>query len=106
MKRNISETPQRWVVLKLPDNNYKIFATWGGGYLIGDRWKLNSGISKVEEDKNFYYFYGFSGSCYKCHKKGYGTTTSYGLNILNQLTKQKGVELMKNRKDWTKLITK
>jgi len=105
MKRHISKTPQRWVVLKLPNKHYKVFATWGGGYLSGDSWRLNSGISKVEQDKDFYYFYGFSGSCYRCHKKGYGTATSYGLNVLNQLTKRKSVRLMKDRKDWTKLNT-
>lgn len=25
MIRNISETPDRWVILKLPDDNYKVF---------------------------------------------------------------------------------
>ena len=66
MDRNISEVPDRWVIFKLPNNYYKVFGTWAGGYLDGDRWKLNSGISKVEQDENFYYFIGFSGSCYKC----------------------------------------
>ena len=43
MKRNISETPERWVILRLSDNFYKVFGTWAGGYLDGDKWKLNSG---------------------------------------------------------------
>lgn len=37
MKRNISETPERWVILKLPNNYYKVFGTWAGGYLDGNR---------------------------------------------------------------------
>lgn len=102
MNRNITETPERWVILKLSNNNYKVFGTWAGGYLDGDRWKLNSGINKVEEDENFYYFIGFSGSCYKCHKKGYGIKTSYGLAILNKIIEQgEGkIELMEDTDDW------
>ena len=89
--RNISETPDRWVVVKI-DNNidapfYKVFATWAGGYLDGDRWKLNSGIKSVESDEDYYYFIGHSGSCYKCHKKGYGTATSYGEGVLQDMIK-------------------
>lgn len=77
-----------------------------GGYLDGDRWRLNSGIDKVEQDDEYYYFIGFSGSCYKCHKKGYGTATSYGLGILNDMI-EKGnglLELMENVDDWEMLI--
>jgi hypothetical protein len=106
MKRNISETPERWVILKMPNNCYKVFATWAGGYLDGDRWKLNSGIDKIEQDENFYFFIGFSGSCYKCHKKGYGTATSYGLSILNKIIEQgKGnIELMVDTDDWVNVV--
>jgi len=106
MDRNISESPDRWVIVKLPNNYYKVFATWTGGYLDGDRWKLNSGISKVEQDENFYYFIGFSGSCYKCHKKGYGTATSWGLSVLNKIIEQGNgqVELMENVEDWENVV--
>ena len=89
--RNISETPDKWVVVKI-DNNldkpfYKVFATWAGGYLDGDRWKLNSGIKLVIDDDDYYYFIGHSGSCYKCHKKGYGTASSYGEGVLMDMIK-------------------
>ncbi len=106
MNRNISEQPNRWVILKLPNNYYKVFGTWAGGYLDGDRWKLNSGISEVEQDKNFYYFIGFSGSCYKCHKKGYGTATSFGHSILNKIIEQGSgqVELMEDVADWGNVV--
>jgi len=84
--KDISEMPDRWIVVKI-DNNldkpfYKVFATWAGGYLDGDRWKLNSGIKSIESDDDHYYFIGHSGSCYKCHKKGYGTASSYGEGVL------------------------
>lgn len=102
LNRNISESPERWVILKLPNNYYKVFGTWAGGYLDGDIWKLNSGINKVEQDEDFYYFIGVSGSCYKCHKKGYGTATSYGLDILNKIIEQSQgkIELMEDVDDW------
>ena len=106
MDRNISESPERWVIVKLPNNYYKVFGTWTGGYLDGDRWKLNSGISKVEQDENFYYFIGFSGSCYECHKKGYGTATSWGLSVLNKIIEQGNgqIELMENVEDWENVV--
>ena len=108
MQTNISETPERWVIVKLPNNYYKVFGTWAGGYLDGDRWKLNSGIEKVEQDENFYYFIGFSGSCYKCHKKGYGTASSLDLDILNKIIKQGNgqIELMNDVDDWANVVDK
>jgi hypothetical protein len=101
MDRNISETPDRWVIVKLPNNYYKVFATWADGY-----WQLNSGISKVEQDEDFYYFIGFSGSCYKCHKKSYGTATSYGLGVLNRIIKQGDgqIELLEDVVDWKTVV--
>ena len=72
--RNISETPERWVILKIngPEPYFRVFAGWRGGYTSGDSWRMNSGIVGVEEDEDYYYFIGHSGSCYKCHKNGYG----------------------------------
>lgn len=106
MERNISETPERWVILKLPNNYYKVFGSWSGGYLDGDRWKLNSGINEVKQDEDYYYFIGFSGSCYKCHKNSYGTATSYSLNILNNMIEKTNgqIEVMEDIDDWTSII--
>jgi len=72
--------PDRWLIIKTPEC-YKVFATWAGGYLDGDSWKLNSGIAKMEEDGDHFLFIGASGSTYRCHKKCYGTT-AYGASIL------------------------
>lgn len=77
-------TPDKWVMLKLESpstTTYKIFASWSGGYLHGDSWKLNSGVVRIEEDDEHYYFHGFSGSVYKCHKRMYGMTAyAYGVH--------------------------
>jgi hypothetical protein len=72
--RNISEKPESWVILKIEGNEtyYRVFAGWRGGYLSNDEWRLNSGIVGIEEDEDYYYFEGHSGSCYQCHKNGYG----------------------------------
>ena len=90
-ERNITETPDKWVVLKLKNEGttiYKVFGSWAGGYLDGDRWKANSGITRVEEDLENYYFYGHSGSCYKCHKKCYGVMTSYSRSVLDNIVEK------------------
>lgn len=70
-------TPDNWVILKIKEGKldrgfYKVLAGWSGGYLDGDSWRMNSGITRVEQDGNYYEFYGNSGSVYKCHRKGYG----------------------------------
>lgn len=103
MNRNITETPDRWVILRLPDGHYKVFGSWAGGYLDGDRWKLNSGIDRVEQDEDFYYFVGFSGSCYRCNKKGYGVATSYSSGVLDGIL-ERGLVLMDDVSDWAYII--
>lgn len=80
------ETPDKWLVIKIGDIQ-KVFASWYGGYLGNDKWKLNSGITKVEQDEYFYYFYGYSGSIYKCRKTQYGST-SYSSMILNKMIEE------------------
>jgi hypothetical protein len=111
--RNISETPDKWVVVKIDNNTdtslYKVFATWSGGYLNGDRWKMNSGIKSMEYDDDYYYFIGHSGSCYKCHKKGYGTATSYGECVLNDMIENAykvnvTVSILSEDNEWEELL--
>jgi len=67
--------PDKWVMLKFDYKGeviYKILATFYGGYTTGDSWKLNSGITKIEEDGQTYLFTGSTGSVYRCHKNSYG----------------------------------
>ncbi len=69
--------PDRWVILKLLNNDkaiYKIMGSWDGGYLSSSYWRINSGISRVDKEGNYYLFYGFSGSVYRCHSHAYGST--------------------------------
>lgn len=79
-------TPDKWLILKVNDH-YRVFGTWSGGYLDGDSWRMNSGITKVEEDDEHYLFTGSSGSVYKCRKTAYGST-GYGYSVIDTYTKQ------------------
>lgn len=79
--------PDKWLVVKISHgdaSHYRVFACWYGGYAGSDRWKLNSGITKVTQDENFYYFDGSSGSVYQCHKETYGANM-YGQGVLNNI---------------------
>ena len=73
--------PDNWAVVKVEesefgDSFYKIVAGWNGGYVGGDSWKLNSGVTEVTQDERYYYFHGASGSVYQCHKIAEGISSS------------------------------
>ena len=101
-------TCDNWVVIKFNTEEhgiyYKVLVGTSGGYLDGDSWRMNSGITKVEEDEAFYYFYGSSGSRYRCCNL---TSAAYTLRMNNagiwdQLQQIHGdkVEIMPEDTDW------
>lgn len=97
-------TPDNWVILKVKgdDPHYRVLAGWSGGYLDGDSWRMNSGITRSEFDGDYWYFYGSSGSCYKCYLDSYrlsGMTTG----IYSQLKDKHGdkIELLEDQ-EWIK----
>jgi hypothetical protein len=83
--------PDKWMIVKIVndknESHYRVFASWYGGYLGSDSWQMNSGISKVTEDDNYYFFEGVSGSLYTCRKGGYGAS-GYGYNVLSGLVEK------------------
>ena len=95
--------PDNWVVIKIKgdDPHYRVLAGWSGGYLDGDSWRMNSGITKVEETDDHFLFYGSSGSCYTCHRESYGLRMN-NAGVFNQLEQLHGdkVELMDENTDW------
>lgn len=104
--------PDRWVVLKMSTQDsetiYKVFATWFGGYLDGDSWKINSGITDMREDEDYFYFIGFSGSKYACRKGAYGTN-SYTHGVLTSIIDNahktnSSVEVMPEDTDWSSIF--
>jgi hypothetical protein len=80
--------PDKWVVVRIARKDtppiHKVFASWYGGYLGSDSWKLNSGIVRVYNEGNAYSFEGYSGSIYKCHKEFYGSNM-YGYGVLETM---------------------
>lgn len=112
--RKISEQPEKWQIIKishLGDGNtyYKVFASWTDDNLSNERWKMNSGITKVEEDEDNFYFYGESGSCYACHKKRYGIITSFAHQVLENTKKAAKklnimLDVMSKDTDWMNLL--
>lgn len=104
-------TPDKWVVVKIEGGEfpltYKIFACWYGGYLGSDSWKLNSGITKVTKEDNYYLFKGHSGSIYSCNQETYGTHM-YGHGVLQSIinkSKESGVnvEILPDDTNWLDL---
>ena len=99
-------TPDNWVVVKVKgdDPHYRVLAGWSGGYLDGDSWRMNSGITEVNASDDYFYFKGSSGSDYRCGKG------SYLLRMNNagawaRLKKLHGdkVEMMPEDTDWLHL---
>ena len=80
--------PDKWVVVKITNRNkviYKVLATWEYGNIRTESWRLNSGITHCEFDDDFWYFYGESGSVYKCQRNAEGLS-GYILYIYNSLS--------------------
>ena len=99
--------PDNWVVLKIntgTGNLYKVLAGWSGGYLDGDSWRMNSGITEIKEDDQYYYFHGYTGSCYQCAKNSYGlrANNSGVYSKLKEIYDQY-VDLMPEDTDWMNL---
>ena len=95
--------PDKWVVIKYNGNDphYRILAGWSGGYTDSDTWRMNSGITRVEETDDAFLFYGASGSCYDCRKTAYclRKNNAYVWAQLQELYVAK-LELMPEDTDW------
>lgn len=76
--------PEEWLIVKITgdDPHYRVFGSWRGGYVSGDSWRMNSGITSVEEDGGYFLFHGKSGSVYRCHKDTYGVKSPYANTVI------------------------
>lgn len=86
--------PNRWMVVSITNDSkthYRVFGTWSGGYLDGDSWKLNSGITNATLKDGVYQFHGSSGSVYHCRENSYGST-AYGWGVLDSIIKQSAAQ--------------
>lgn len=102
-------TPNKWMIIKIRGGElYKVFGSWAGGYLDGDSWQLNSGIVKCTEDEDYYYFYGYSGSCYQCHKSCYGVAGMHNHGVLADFIKRAEgqIEAIEEDRAWVEFFDK
>jgi hypothetical protein len=69
-------TPNRWVIVEINSPEHgkirKVLGSWYGGYLGSDSWRMNSGITQVIDQGEYYDVVGYSGSVYKCYKGAEG----------------------------------
>ena len=95
--------PDKWLICKLDGENteYRVLGSWSGGYLNGDSWRLNSGITSVVETGDYLEFAGTSGSVYRCHKDMYGAH-ALGHKVLQRVVKtsENEVNVMPEDTDW------
>jgi hypothetical protein len=84
--------PDKWVLVEIDSTKHgkitKVLASWYGGYMNGDSWKLSSGVNKITKTDSGYEFLNDSGSVYFCHKEGYGMsgyTHSIYANFVEQI---------------------
>ena len=105
-------TPDHWAVLKINGQNphYRVLAGWSRGYLDGDSWRLNSGVTSHEFDGDYWSFYGSSGSCYKCYVDNYRISGTMA-GVYNQLLENYGEDVIQlvedqewNKKEWDWVI--
>jgi len=96
-----SYSPDSWCIVKIngTDPHYRVFGSWSGGYLDGDSWRLNSGIKSVSEDDEYYYFYGSTGSVYRCAKESYGIRSPHNAGVIGDFCDKSGdtMELLKDK---------
>ena len=95
-------TPDLWVVLEFKEKdseevNRKVLASWYGGYLGSDRWKLSSGITEIVDADTHYEIHNHSGSIYRCGKNSVGMsgfTSGVYENFINQLKDKATITLV------------
>ena len=90
--------PDCWVIVKITNDDkshYRVFAGWYGGYLSGDSWKMNSGITAFRVKPQHIEFDGTSGSMYLCNKCA-EKMSSYMMSVLASM--QSNLEGPKNIK--------
>jgi hypothetical protein len=83
--------PDRWVIVELKLNDSeerhrKVLASWYGGYLGSDSWRMSSGITEIVEHADHYEIQNESGSVYTCGKHCQGMS-GYTAGIFNSFVR-------------------
>jgi len=84
-------TPNRWVIVEINSPEHgkirKVLGSWYGGYLGSDSWRMNSGITQVIDQGEYYDVVGYSGSVYKCYKGAEGMS-AYTAGVFENYKKE------------------
>lgn len=92
--------PDSWVILKIKDDEnentyfYKLFSCWRGGYLDSDSWRLNSGITSIEPENDYFIVRGYSSTVYAIHPSTYNILGSYCYGVLQEIIKDYNVQII------------
>jgi len=87
-----SPSAYRVILIDAPEGQLiKLFASWSGGYLDGDSYRINSGTDMIFGSDGHWFFQGFSGSIYKLRKDSTGHLNSYTCGVYNRILSQDGV---------------
>jgi hypothetical protein len=101
--------PDTWVVLRIVSIKnsdeifYRLLSGWTGGWARSDEWRLNSGITKMEDAGTHWVIHGQSGSVYHCHKECYrlsSLTSGVYAEWQNELGAE-NIQVMPADTDWT-----
>lgn len=77
--------PDGWQFLHIKSEKesiVKLLATWSGGYLHGDSWRLNSGVTRIEFSDEGILVHGHSGSVYVLNPSREGIISGIGVSAL------------------------
>lgn len=88
--------PDNWIVVRINKDNkiyYKLFITSENE--VENKWRINSGITKVMREKDNFLFLGESGSVYSCNMNNYGLN-DFGKEIYNDILKRDNIKIMDN----------
>jgi len=94
--------PDDWAIIKVKskDPHYRVLGGWRGGYLDGDSWRLNSGVTKCTAEGDYYLFEGTSGSVYKCHREAYGLSAYLYSAFVNWDNGRNVLEVVEDQENW------
>ena len=80
-------TPDRWRIVEITPKDicnppyFRILASWYGGFVGSDSWKLSSGITEVKDKDTYWEVPNYSGSVYILYKNRKGMS-SLGSSVL------------------------
>lgn len=92
--------PDGWVILKIKNDefetgySYKLFSSWRGGYLDNDSWRLNSGITSIEKENDYYVVKGNSSTEYAIHPSTFERLGAYNGSVLDGIIKGHDVQII------------